>query len=49
MTRNDIRLAMPSKGILKDGAMEFLANCGLKIFLPNPRQYAATIPARCPV
>lgn len=45
MTRNDIRLAMPSKGILKDGAMEFLANCGLKVFLANPRQYAATIPS----
>ena len=43
--RDDIRLALPSKGILKDGAMEFLANCGLKIFLPNPRQYAATVPA----
>lgn len=44
MTREDIRLALPSKGILQEGAMEFLASCGLKVFRPNPRQYAATIP-----
>ena len=44
MTRDDIRLALPSKGVLQDGAMEFLAACGLKIYRPNPRQYAATIP-----
>ena len=45
MNRNDIRLALPSKGILQDGAIEFLAACGLKIYRPNPRQYAATIPS----
>ncbi len=45
MTRTNIRLALPSKGILQSGAMEFLAACGLKVFRPNPRQYAATIPA----
>ena len=45
MERTDIRLALPSKGILQDGALEFLAACGLRIFRPNPRQYAATIPA----
>lgn len=45
MERNDIRLALPSKGILQDGALEFLAECGLKIYRPNPRQYAATIPS----
>ncbi|MDX1412633.1 MAG: ATP phosphoribosyltransferase [Candidatus Promineifilaceae bacterium] len=44
MTRTDIRLGLPSKGILRDGALEFLANCGLKVFRPNPRQYVATIP-----
>ena len=44
MTRDDIRLALPSKGVLQDGAVEFLAACGLKIHRPNPRQYAATIP-----
>lgn len=45
MERNDIRLALPSKGILQDGALDFLAACGLKVFRPNLRQYAATIPA----
>jgi len=45
MDRTDIRLALPSKGILQDGALEFLEACGLKVFRPNPRQYAATIPA----
>jgi ATP phosphoribosyltransferase len=44
MTRTDIRLGLPSKGILRDGALDFLNNCGLKVFRPNPRQYAATIP-----
>lgn len=44
MDRTDIRLALPSKGILQDGALEFLEACGLKVFRPNPRQYAATIP-----
>ena len=44
MTRTDIRLGLPSKGILRDGAIDFLDNCGLKVFRPNPRQYAATIP-----
>ncbi len=45
MNRSDIRLALPSKGILKDGALDYLARCGLKVYLPNPRQYAATIPS----
>ena len=45
MERTDIRLALPSKGILQDGAVEFLEACGLKVYRPNPRQYAATIPA----
>lgn len=44
MTRTDIRLALPSKGILQEGALEFLAACGLKVFRPNPRQYVAKIP-----
>jgi ATP phosphoribosyltransferase len=44
MTRTEIRLGLPSKGILCDGALNFLNNCGLKVFRPNPRQYAATIP-----
>lgn len=45
MVREDIRLALPSKGILQEGALEFLAACGLKVFRPNPRQYEAKIPA----
>lgn len=45
MRRTDIRLALPSKGILQDGAIEFLEACGLKVYRPNPRQYAATIPS----
>lgn len=45
MNREDIRLALPSKGILQDGAIEFLAACGLRVYRPNPRQYAATIPS----
>jgi ATP phosphoribosyltransferase len=44
MDRTDIRLALPSKGILQDGALDFLEACGLKVFRPNPRQYAASIP-----
>lgn len=44
MERNDVRLALPSKGILQQGAEDFLEACGLKVFRPNPRQYAATIP-----
>jgi ATP phosphoribosyltransferase len=45
MARNDIRLALPSKGRLAEDALEFLDACGLKVYRPNPRQYAATIPA----
>jgi ATP phosphoribosyltransferase len=44
MTRNDIRLALPSKGALYQDTFDFLANCGLAVFRPNPRQYEATIP-----
>ncbi|KAA3665267.1 MAG: ATP phosphoribosyltransferase [Chloroflexi bacterium] len=43
MTRTDIRLALPSKGILQKDAINFLENCGLKVRRPNPRQYVATI------
>ncbi|MEA3341398.1 MAG: ATP phosphoribosyltransferase [Chloroflexota bacterium] len=41
----DIRLSLPSKGRLAQGAADFLAACGLGIDKPNPRQYAARIPA----
>jgi len=44
MTRIDIRLALPSKGILQKEALALLAECGLTIKKSNPRQYKATIP-----
>jgi ATP phosphoribosyltransferase len=43
--RDDIRLALPSKGRLAEGALSFLAEAGLQVYKPNPRQYQATIPA----
>jgi ATP phosphoribosyltransferase len=45
MKRDDIRLALPSKGRLKDEALGFLKACGLGVYMPNPRQYQAIIPA----
>lgn len=45
MARDDIRLALPSKGRLAGDSLEFLEASGLKVFRPNPRQYAAQIPA----
>ena len=41
----DIRLSLPSKGRLAQDALDFLAACGLEVDKPNPRQYAARIPA----
>jgi ATP phosphoribosyltransferase len=41
----DIRLSLPSKGRLAGDAVDFLAACGLGVSKPNPRQYAARIPA----
>ena len=41
----DIRLSLPSKGRLAEDAEQLLAACGLSIYKPNPRQYAASIPA----
>jgi ATP phosphoribosyltransferase len=43
--RSDIRLALPSKGRLELEAVDFLAECGLPVHKPNPRQYQATIAA----
>jgi ATP phosphoribosyltransferase len=43
--RNDIRLALPSKGQLAGGTLEFLADAGLRVYKPNPRQYEAQIPS----
>ncbi len=44
MKRTDIRLGLPSKGVLRNDAIDFLANCGLKVYRPNNRQYVATVP-----
>ena len=44
MTRTDIRLALPSKGVLQKESLALLAECGLTIKKSNPRQYKATIP-----
>ena len=45
MTRTDIRIALPSKGALAEDSLVLLAEAGLKVRRPNPRQYQATIPA----
>ncbi len=42
--RKDIRLALPSKGRLAEAALRFLAEAGLRVDKPNPRQFEATIP-----
>lgn len=42
--RHDIRLALPSKGRLADDALLLLADAGLRVYKPNPRQYMATMP-----
>jgi len=43
--RKDIRLALPSKGRLAEDSLNFLAEAGLRVHKPNPRQFEATIPA----
>ncbi len=40
-----MRLSLPSKGRLAEDVLTFLAECGLKVNKPNPRQYEARIPA----
>ncbi|MGQ9834015.1 MAG: ATP phosphoribosyltransferase [Candidatus Villigracilaceae bacterium] len=41
----NIRLSLPSKGRLQEGALDFLSAAGLSVFKPNPRQYQAELPA----
>ncbi len=43
--RQEVRLALPSKGPLGEPALELLANAGLHVYKPNPRQYKASIPS----
>lgn len=38
-----IRIALPSKGLLADGSKTLLAEVGLPVYNPNPRQYIAWI------
>lgn len=44
-TQHEIRLALPSKGLLAESSLDLLANAGLAVYHPNPRQYKATIPS----
>src|SRR5690348_8774215 len=43
--RAPLRLALPSKGRVYEEALNFMADCGLRVARGNPRQYVATIPA----
>lgn len=40
----DLRLSLPSKGRLAEESLDFLSDCGLSVYRPNPRQYEAVIP-----
>jgi ATP phosphoribosyltransferase len=40
----NIRIALPSKGLLEEGSKKLLADVGLGVYNPNPRQYIASIP-----
>lgn len=41
----DLRLSLPSKGRLAEETLDFMSDCGLTVYRPNPRQYEAVIPA----
>lgn len=43
--RQDIRIALPSKGRLTEPALQLMADAGLRVHKPNPRQYQAHIPS----
>jgi ATP phosphoribosyltransferase len=45
MEENGIRISLPSKGRLAEEALELLADAGLRVYKPNPRQYMAKIPS----
>lgn len=45
INREEIRIALPSKGRLADPALELMADAGLRVHKPNPRQYQARIPS----
>lgn len=41
--KRKIRIALPSKGLLAEGSVQLLADVGLPVYKPNPRQYIAWI------
>lgn len=43
--RQDIRIALPSKGRLTEPSLQLMADAGLHVHKPNPRQYQAHIPS----
>ena len=43
--RQDIRLALPSKGRLAEDSLDLLSNAGFGVHKPNPRQYTAVTPS----
>ena len=45
MNRTEIRIALPSKGILAENTLDLLSRAGLGVYKPNPRQYMASIPS----
>ena len=45
MKYKQVRISLPSKGRLAEDSLQFLADCGLNVHKPNPRQYEARIPA----
>jgi ATP phosphoribosyltransferase len=45
MRDKQVRLALPSKGVMEGETQEFLEACGFKVKKTNPRQYSAAIPA----
>jgi ATP phosphoribosyltransferase len=45
LERDDIRIALPSKGRLAEATLSFLEGAGLRVHKPNPRQFEATIPS----
>ena len=44
MSHPSVRISLPSKGRLAQDSLNFLADCGLSVDKPNPRQYEARIP-----
>jgi ATP phosphoribosyltransferase len=44
MSNPKVRLSLPSKGRLSQDSLDFLADSGLNVDKPNPRQYEASIP-----